>query len=155
MFSSCSRSSIGAVLANKASVCFKGSPEFYNLKWARAWQNQKNLCTQRRLDQFGHPPSLISLHSVLFKKLRTWRFFVRTVKTLIRLGKCAGWSESSLGAHVILLVLPCSGSNNVSRPCPLLLTIWTDILYALVQRPKVVSGAQVYIVKCAFSVVIY
>ena len=28
-----------------------------------------------------------------------------TVKTLIRLGGCPGWSESSLGAHAILLVL--------------------------------------------------
>ena len=28
-----------------------------------------------------------------------------------RLGGCPGWSESSLGAHVILLVLLCGGSN--------------------------------------------
>ena len=33
-----------------------------------------------------------------------------TVKTLIRLGGCPGWSESSLGAHAILLVLSCAGS---------------------------------------------
>ena len=31
----------------------------------------------------------------------------RTVKTLIRLGGCLGWSESSLGAQVLLLVLSC------------------------------------------------
>ena len=31
----------------------------------------------------------------------------RTAKTLIRLGGCPGWSESSLGAQVILLVLSC------------------------------------------------
>ena len=37
-------------------------------------------------------------------------FFMRTVKTLIRLGGCPGWSESSLGAQDILLVLSCSGS---------------------------------------------
>ena len=30
---------------------------------------------------------------------------MRTAKTLIRLGECPGWSESSLGAHAILLVL--------------------------------------------------
>ena len=29
---------------------------------------------------------------------------------LIRLGGCTNWSESSLGAHVILLVLSCDGS---------------------------------------------
>ena len=32
-----------------------------------------------------------------------------TVKTLIRLRGCAGWSESSLGGHFILLVLSCCG----------------------------------------------
>ena len=35
---------------------------------------------------------------------------MRTAKTLIRLGGCPGWSESSLGAHAILLVLSCRGS---------------------------------------------
>ena len=28
----------------------------------------------------------------------------RTLKTMIRLGGCSGWSESSLGAKIILLV---------------------------------------------------
>ena len=37
-------------------------------------------------------------------------FFMRTVNTLIRLGGCPGWSESSLGTHVILLVLTWCGS---------------------------------------------
>ena len=36
---------------------------------------------------------------------------MRTAKTLIRLGRCPGWSEYSLGAHAILLVLSCCGSN--------------------------------------------
>ena len=35
---------------------------------------------------------------------------MQTAKTLIRLGRCPGWSESSLGAQVIFLVLPCGGS---------------------------------------------
>ena len=35
----------------------------------------------------------------------------RTAKTLIRLCGCSGWSESSLGAHAILLVLSWGGSN--------------------------------------------
>ena len=34
-----------------------------------------------------------------------------TVKILIRLGGCPGWSEFSLGAHAILLVLSWGGSN--------------------------------------------
>ena len=37
-------------------------------------------------------------------------FFMQTAKTLIRLGGCPGWSESSLGAHAILLVLSWGGS---------------------------------------------
>ena len=36
---------------------------------------------------------------------------MRTVKALIRLGGCPGWSESSLWAQVILFVLSCTGSN--------------------------------------------
>ena len=35
---------------------------------------------------------------------------MRTAKTLIRLGGCPGWSESSLGAQVSLLVLSRGGS---------------------------------------------
>ena len=37
-------------------------------------------------------------------------FFMRTAKTLIRLGGCPGWSESLLCVQVILLVLSCTGS---------------------------------------------
>ena len=42
-------------------------------------------------------------------------FFKRTAKTLIRLGGCPGWSESSLGAHAILLVLSRCGSFATDR----------------------------------------
>ena len=35
---------------------------------------------------------------------------MRTAKTLIRLGGCPGWSESSLGAHAILLFFSWGGS---------------------------------------------
>ena len=35
---------------------------------------------------------------------------MRTAKALIRLGRCPGWSESSQGAHAILLVLSCCGT---------------------------------------------
>ena len=45
----------------------------------------------------------------------------RTAKTLIRLDGCPGWSESSLGVHVMLLVLSCTGSNGEViqiRPSP-------------------------------------
>ena len=40
---------------------------------------------------------------------------MQTAKTLIRLSGCLGWSESSLGAQVILLVLPWGGSVYIQR----------------------------------------
>ena len=43
---------------------------------------------------------------------------MQTAKTLIRLGRCPGWSESSLVAHAILLVLLCHGSYHVEWLCP-------------------------------------
>ena len=39
---------------------------------------------------------------------------MRTAKTLIRMGGCPGWSESSLGAQVVLLVLSSGGSHYFS-----------------------------------------
>ena len=50
-------------------------------------------------DQPGHRPSLISLRCALNGLLRAQCFFMRTAKTLNRLGGCPGWSESSLGAQ--------------------------------------------------------
>ena len=51
------------------------------------------------------------LRCALNGKIGTKAFFMRTAKTLIRLGGCQGWPESSLGAHVILLVLSRGGSK--------------------------------------------
>ena len=48
-------------------------------------------------DQPGHLPRLIRVFAVRMKK--TWVLsYPFTVKTLIRLGRCPGWSESSLCA---------------------------------------------------------
>ena len=46
--------------------------------------------------------------------------FMRTAKTLIRLGGCPGWSESSLVANLILLVLSwcCSNVFHTRSPIP-------------------------------------
>ena len=64
-------------------------------------------------DQPGHSPSLIRVFTVRMKKAkilsyplsaqRRLRSAWASAKTLIRLGGCPGWSESSLGAHAILL----------------------------------------------------
>ena len=64
--------------------------------WAATWQNQQNDCAPSEdSGQPGHPPSLIRVFSVRW----TQAFFTRTAKTLIRLGGCPCWSESSLGGH--------------------------------------------------------
>ena len=69
--------------------------------WAATWQNQQNECAPSEdSDQPGHPPSLIKVFAVRsMGNLRAQIFFMRTAKSLIRLGGCPGWSESSLGAH--------------------------------------------------------
>ena len=69
------------------------------------------LCAQRRFrSAWTSAQSDQSLHCTLYGYLRTQAFFLRTAKTLIRLGGCPGWSEFSVGAHAILLVLSWGGS---------------------------------------------
>ena len=57
-------------------------------------------CPQRRLrSAWASVQSDQSLRCALNGKLRTQSVFMRTAKTLIRLGWCPGWPESLLGAH--------------------------------------------------------
>ena len=76
----------------------------FNITWASAWQNLQNgVWDQRRLrSAWASVQSDQSLCCALNGQLRTQGFFKRTAKTLIRLGGCSGWSESSLRAHAIL-----------------------------------------------------
>ena len=70
------------------------------------------LCAQRRLrSAWSSAQSDQSLRCALSGLLWAQAFFMRTVKTRIRLGGCPGWSESSLGTHAILFVLSWGGSN--------------------------------------------
>ena len=62
-------------------------------------------------DQPGHLPSLISLRCPHEETLGPKLPIEWTAKTLIRLGKCPGWSESSLGAQIILLVVSWGSSD--------------------------------------------
>ena len=91
--------------------CFLKWFQYDNL--AASWQNQRNdLCTQWRLrsaaastqsDQtFRCPPE-----ATLAPKLPV----ECTAQTLIRLAECPGWSVSSFGTKVILLVLSWGGSK--------------------------------------------
>ena len=58
------------------------------------------LCPQRRLrSAWASAQSDQSLRCALCWRLRVQAIFMRTAKTLIRLGGCPGWSESLLGAH--------------------------------------------------------
>ena len=87
---------------------------FNNMKgiimiWAALWQNQQNdMCAQ--WSDWASAQSDQSLRCALNGYLSILALFKRTAKTLIRLGRCQGWSESSLGAHAILLVLSRCGS---------------------------------------------
>ena len=60
----------------------------------------KWLCAQRRhRSAWASAQSYQSLRCAHNGYLRTQAFFTRTAKTLIRLGGCPVWSESSLGAQ--------------------------------------------------------
>ena len=79
--------------------------------WAAAWQNLQNgHCAQQRHRSPVHPPTLVRVFAVCMKKTpKNWVLSyplsaLRSAKTLIRLGGCPGWSESSLGTKAILLV---------------------------------------------------
>ena len=72
--------------------------------WAMARQNQRNdLCAQWRL-RSAWAQSDESQRCPPEAKLGPKLPIERTAKTLIRLGGCPSWSESSLGTKVILLV---------------------------------------------------
>ena len=85
--------------------------DFWKYIWIATWQNQKNdLCAQRRLwsawastqfDQSYHCPP----EEALGPKLP----IEHTAKAVIRLYVWQWWSESLLGAQVILMVLSCGG----------------------------------------------
>ena len=63
-------------------------------------------------DQPGHPPILIRVFALRTKKVWVLSCLLSAHRRLIILGECPGWSESSLGAHAILLVLSRCGSNS-------------------------------------------
>ena len=74
-------------------------------------KTNKMMCAQRILrSTWASAQSDQSFRYLCEESLGPWLPFERAAKTLIRLGWCPGWSESSLGAQVILLVLSCGGS---------------------------------------------
>ena len=69
--------------------------------WAASWQKQQNGCAPSKdSDQTGHLPSLFRVFAV--RSMGSYGSKLSSCgqqKTLIRLGECPGWSESSLGAQ--------------------------------------------------------
>ena len=61
--------------------------------------NKMSKCPVKTQISLGITQSDQSLCCALNASLRTQGFFMQTAKTLIRLGRCPGWSETSLGAH--------------------------------------------------------
>ena len=82
--------------------------------WATTWQNHQNyLCAQWRLrSAWASAQSDQSQRCPPEAKFGPKLPIERTAKTLIRLGGCPGWSESSLGTKVILLVLSWGGPES-------------------------------------------
>ena len=103
----------------------------------------KWLCTQQRLwSAWASAQTDQSLRCVLNWQLRTQAFFMRTAKTLIRLGGCPGWSESSsAGCTVILFVLSCRGSNRFTASVVVkFLKFWTSEKIAVITLKLEQSG---------------
>ena len=74
-------------------------------------KNSKMTCPPSEdSDQPGLLSSLIRVFVVCMKKHWALNYLLSAQWRLIRLGGCPGWSESSLGTHVIFLVLSCGGS---------------------------------------------
>ena len=74
--------------------------------------NKMAIAPSEDTDHPVHPPSLISLRCPHEQTLGPQLPIERTMNTLIRLGGCPGWSESSLGTKAILLVLSWGGSHS-------------------------------------------
>ena len=74
-------------------------------------KTNKMVCAPREDSyQPGHLPSLIRVLAVCMKKPWVLSYPLSAQRRLIILGRCPGWSESSLGAQIILLVLSWDGS---------------------------------------------
>ena len=71
---------------------------------------------------------------------------MRTAKTLIRLG----WSESSLGAHAILLVLSWGGSFYISTT---LNVLWSRPCFF--RRPFQGSGWPLWFISCIATIMVF
>ena len=98
---------------NKVCAQFNGVGIRYELAYYKT--NKMTCAVSEDTDQPGHPPGLVRVFPVHMKKPWVLSF---PLSAQIRLHIHAGWTESSLGKHVILLVLSCF-SWIISPPEPL------------------------------------
>ena len=80
-----------------------------------------DMCAQRRqislrIRAVWSEPSLSSCRN--FSSLAIQKSLNRSVKVLIRLRECAGWSESSLGVHVRFYLSPCGSHKSLQFSFP-------------------------------------
>ena len=93
-------------------------------------------------DQPRHPPSLMRIFSVHMKVVSVLSYPYSAQRRLIRLDGCLGWSESSLDAHAILLVLSWGGwiirlTYETSKLVfPLGIDIFNKTLYSFLSNNK-------------------
>ena len=91
-------------------------------------KTNKMACAQRILrSTWASAQSDQSFRCPREESLGPWLPFERTAKTLIRLGWCPGWSESLLGAQVILCVLSCGGSYMSHVPTKPAFGVWNHL----------------------------
>ena len=84
----------------RAFIWIKKSANYTYHNWATSRQKQPCGCAPNEdSDPPGHLPSLIRVFAVRMKILWVLSYPLSTQQTLISLGRCPGWSESSLGTH--------------------------------------------------------
>ena len=98
------------MILSQGKFLFRGliilyEPE-HNKTYKMAWAPSKDP------DQPGHPPSLIRVFTVCMKKALVLSYPLNAQRRLW--SDWAIWSESSLGAHAILLVFSCADSYNLN-----------------------------------------
>ena len=100
-------------------------------KRASTWANvPSDMCAQRRLESACSSAQSDQSSLSAWRNFHPWLSTIHPVKIVIRLCECAGWSESSLDAHVRRYVFPLCGSYPAT--CirnSLLLTLIINLLH--------------------------
>ena len=116
-----------------------------HISWADTHQNQQNdMCAQQRLRLAWASPSLIRVFTVC-SVVKGPMFLHSDGEDSDQTGRMPGWSKSSLGTQVILLVLSCGGSVRFFRSCTpvlerLLMTLTFTVAGMTLPQPYIVKS---------------